>query len=346
MYFTPAMTFDQIGSIVANGKFPGPKKPAEIVETHISWVILTPSFAFKIKKPVEFPFLDFSTVEKREYYCGEELRLNRRLAPSVYLDVLPVCSAVDGLPEIFSAIDGRTPLDFAVWMKRLDNACQMDRMLEQDRVTDEHMRELARLLAGFHESVFLNSGETMYRPDDNRKDFNDLFRLKDTAVRFFGPETAAQFDTWRQQAGNFLDRHEARLRWRARAGCWVDGHGDLHARNIFLLPDGPVIFDCIDFNPHFRQGDLLNELAFLCMDLEVNGHYALAKVFMDAYCTRHSCIEGPEDAYIFLYFKTYRANVRLKVTLTELEQHEHPALLDTARNYLSLFAHYMQQLPG
>ena len=314
------------------------------METHISWVILTPAFAFKIKKPVQFPFLDFSTPELREFYCREELRLNRRLAPDMYLEVLPVYTDQDGLPVICLGGSGGAPIDYAVSMKRMDNQRQMDKLLRQNAVEPKDMEALATMLVRFHRSVIMHGNDVPYKAGDNRVDFDDLFRLKAVCVRVFGAGAAQKLDDWRQQVGRFLDKHEERLHRRASTEFWVEGHGDLHGRNIFLLPEGPVVFDCIEFNPHFRQLDVLSELAFLCMDLDAGGHHELAEVFMAAYCREWRCIEDPEDEQLFLYFKAYRANVRLKVALMELEQHRSATLEETAKAYWILLAAYLERL--
>ena len=340
------MTPEQVQRIAQEGRFPGPKTPVSLIETHISWVILTPAFAFKIKKNLRFSFLDFSTPERRAFFCAEELRLNRRLAPDMYLDVLPILPGPDGQPEIAAANAAGTPVDAALRMKRLDNRFQMDHLLQQHAVQASDMELLAAHLARFHQSVRLSGPETAYRPGDNRADFDDLFRLKPTAQELFGPAAAEQFDAWQTQTRRFLDAHETRLHQRADGGFWVEGHGDLHARNIFLLPDGPVAFDCIEFNAHFRRLDVLNELAFLCMDLDAPGQPALATAFLDAYCRHWPCIESPEDERLFHYFKTYRANVRLKIALLELEEHPSPPASARAGQYRLLLEQYFAVWPA
>ena len=338
------MSSEQIQLLVDQGLFPGPATPVEWVETHISWVILTPKYAFKIKKPVRFPFLDFSSAEKRKFYCQEELRLNRRLAPDMYLGVLPLWQAGNGALEISEAEREGTPIDYAIWMKRQDNLWQMDVLLRQNAVRATDMSDMAQLLVRFHRSVVIPGSIAPYRPGDNRADFEDLFRLKSVCQAIFGARALTTLEGWRQKVAVFLDRHEARLHERALKGFWVDGHGDLHARNIFLLPEGPVVFDCIEFNPHFRQLDILNELAFLCMDLDAGDHHELAETFMEKYGQLWRCIECPEDEQLFLYFKAYRANVRLKVALQELEQHRKAELEATARRYWDLLGRYLEQL--
>jgi aminoglycoside phosphotransferase family enzyme len=134
---------------------------------------------------------------------------------------------------------------------------------------------------------------------------------------------------------------------RVRSGFWVEGHGDLHSRNIFLPKDSePVVFDCLEFSEHFRQTDVLNELAFLCMDLEFYGRGDLASVFLEAYASHWPCFEKPEDGLLFSYFKAYRANVRLKVALLEIRQHPSEKLVKTALSYWSLLKRYMLDLTG
>jgi len=336
------MTIEQIQSIIDLQKFPGEKEPVEFIETHISWVILTPEFVYKIKKPLKFSFLDFSTLEKRGFYCQEELKLNRRLAPSMYLGVLPIKLGNDGMPEI--GVKGGTLLDYAVQMKRMDNSQQMDKLLLQNEVSKAHIEALAAVLARFHQSVVIASEAVPYKAADNREDFDDLFRLEAECVQLFGNSAAPTMQQWQQKVGKFLDRHEPRLHQRAGAGFWVDGHGDLHGRNIFLLSDGPIVFDCIEFNPHFRKLDILNELAFLCMDLDAGGHHELAVFFMEKYSQLWRCIENEEDLNLFQYFKAYRANVRLKVTLMAWRQRPTPELEQTASIYWRLLGAYMGQL--
>ncbi len=338
------MTCEQIQKLVDHGLFPGQAAPAEWVETHISWVVLTSEFAFKIKKPVQFPFLDFSTAEKRKFFCREELRLNRRLAPDMYLDVLPIYLTKDGVPAISQTVHEGMPLDYAVWMKRMDNSRQMDLLLRQNAVSATDMADMARILARFHHVAVLPRSAVPYKPGDNRADFDDLFRLEGVCAQLLGLAAIDTLEAWRQKVAAFLDHHEKRLHERAVNGFWVDGHGDLHARNIFLLPEGPVVFDCIEFNPHFRQLDILNELAFLCMDLEAGGHRELAETFMEKYSQLWRCIECPEDEQLFLYFKAYRANVRLKVALQELEQHRKAEVEATALRYWGLLGRYLGDL--
>ena len=154
------MTVEQIQAIVENRRFPGGKGPAQLIETHISWVILAADYVFKIKKPVQFPFLDFSTPEKRSFFCHEEVALNRRLAPEMYLGVLPIMlSDDDGLPKIGMA-ENSVNIDFAVWMRRMDERFQMDKLLTKNAVSVADVQVLAKKLAHFHRFVALSGNET------------------------------------------------------------------------------------------------------------------------------------------------------------------------------------------
>lgn len=333
------MKSEQVQAILEAGAFPGAKTGAELRETHISWVILTPEYAFKIKKPLKLHFLDFGTLEKRRFYCGEEVRLNRRLAPDMYLGVVPV-GIQNGHPEI--GPEYAEPVDYAVQMRRLDSARQMDRLLPAGGIGPQDLERLAATLAAFHLGHRLPD-TALYDPADDEKDFADLFDLRDTIRDLWGGHAAQALQRMEQTVPAFLRQHAVRRLERARQGFWVDGHGDLHSRNIFILPD-PVVFDCIEFNPHFRRLDVLSELAFLSMDLEFHGRRDLAGVFMEAYQQHWSCLPEKEDALLFRYYKAYRANVRLKVALLEYRQDARPEPAAMARRYWELLQEYVLDL--
>jgi aminoglycoside phosphotransferase family enzyme len=334
------MTADQIQSIVDAGAFPGSKGPVELVETHISWVILTPDFAFKIKKALTFGFLDFSTLEKRRFFCLEELRLNQRLAPDMYLAVLPI-GIVDGQATIGAA--SVSAIDFAVQMRRMDDKRQMDKLLKAQQVPKIQLEQLAAVLAPFHKKTVL-PGTGEFHPAALWADFAELFRFGADIGECLGTAAETKLNHWRSRLPEFLEKHSSRLQERFRSGFWVDGHGDLHSRNIFLLEEGPVVFDCIEFSAHFRQSDILNELAFLCMDLEAQGQPNLADTFLQAYAQHWNVFPKEEDPDLFLFFKAYRANIRLKVALLELRQHKIPALHKQVQQYWNLMEAYIQTL--
>jgi aminoglycoside phosphotransferase family enzyme len=332
------MSSEDIHRIVSEGLFPGSKKGVSLVETHISWVLLTDEFAFKMKKPVRFDFLDFSTLEQRKHFCEEELRLNRRLSPQMYLGVLPV-----GAGGIGSEQSPAT--DYAVQMHRMDNTREMDKLLLANEVSTLDMEHLAGLLAGFHLQNRLDS-TLPYQPAEDAHDFADLFALKADLAALKVPD-ADLLRTWAETIPAFLYKHRSRSEDRIQRGFWVEGHGDLHSRNIFLPQNTPpVIFDCLEFNENFRRMDVLNELAFLCMDLDYYDRKDLAESFLTAYTKLWPCFENQEDQLLFTYFKAYRANVRLKVALLELRQHPNEQLSTSALLYWSLLKQYVFDLIG
>lgn len=330
------MTTESIKRIISEGLFPGLKTGVSLVETHISWVILTDEFAFKIKKPVRFDFLDFSTLELRRHFCEEELRLNSRLAPQMYLRVLPVS-------EIGIGISQSPILDYAVQMHRMDNIQEMDKLLLVNKVAAKDMENLAKLLADFHLKNRL-ANDLPYHPVEDAHDFGDLFACKADLEAMKAPD-AELLHIWAETIPAFLYKHRTHSEERIHRGFWIEGHGDLHSRNIFLPQnEGPVVFDCLEFNEHFRRMDVLNELAFLYMDLEFYGRKDLAEGFIAAYTKHWACFENAEDSQLFTYFKAYRANVRLKVALLELRQHPNERLSITALAYWSLLKQYVFEL--
>ena len=324
------MNQNQIQQIIHNHAFPGGQGPAELVQTLISWVILTPQYAFKIKKPVQFPFLDFSKLEKRREFCQAEVRLNNRLTEGIYLGVLPV--RLSGAACRIGGTEGEIT-DYAVQMVRLDNRRQMSRLLRSGGVTPEDMQQLARQLAVFH--TFTDKVRTPFDKAAAQADFEDILKVRRTVEVRFGRQSAELLDRAVTFSDRFLDAHADRLEQRIRSGLFLDGHGDLHSNNIFLL-DEPVIFDCIEFNEHLRRVDALNEVAFLCMDLNFYGRDDLESIFLDAYTREFPAVRNDADKDILLYFKLYRANVRAKVHLLNEEW-------TTAGKYLELMRKYLDK---
>jgi aminoglycoside phosphotransferase family enzyme len=299
----------QVLDILERSAFPGSDKGAKLVETHISWVILTPDFAFKIKKPIQYDFLDYSTLLARKKFCQDEYRLNRRFAPDTYLGVLPI-----GLKNVQLRIAKgiENPIDYAVWMRREDNSRQLDVLLNAGKVKPDDLKLLAHSIAVFHRAHELPHPH--FDPDELVVDFADLFHHEKLLLTVLGRETRATLEKMKAYLPIFIEKHSRRLKERAASGQWVDGHGDLHCRNIFLT-DPPIVFDCIEFNPHLRHLDVLNELAFLCMDFDHHARPDLSVAFLQYYQLERPCIEQPEDELLFQFFKAYRANVRLKVAL-------------------------------
>jgi len=289
--------------------------------------------------------VNFSTLGKRKEYCDKEVKLNKRLVPAMYLDVLPIKKS-NGKYGIGD--NQGTIIDYAVLMRRMDETEQLDLLLDHGTVNEESITKLADVLVSFHqEAAIVPEGEDWR---ELYEEFEDVVSVQNFLVKNFGKETGQLLEELNQWAYQFLKSIKERIAGRNRKGFVIDGHGDLHARNIFLLDD-PVIFDCIEFNDDFRKLDLLNEVAFLCMDLERFGRFDLAKTFSERYFSKIRCIENKTDEEIFCFYKLHRANVRLKVhainaqadDITEEKRQEEMALI---RQYLELYKQYYMDLKG
>lgn len=335
------MTDEQLQQLIIQKKFPEPTATVECVETHASWVLLTDKFAYKIKKPIQYSFLDFSTLAKRKYYTEQELQLNRRLTNGIYLEVLPVW-ANEKHVQIGGKVEGEI-VNYALKMKRLDTNRQMHKLLEAGTVTPQHMEQLARQLADFHASAKVI--EQPLEIEKLNEDFADILKVQDFLAQRWGLATSHLLDQAVASARKFLQQHEPRFRERSEQGFVVDGHGDLHSGNIFLL-DEPVIFDCIEFNEDFRHVDMLDELAFFCLDLDFYDQPELEQHFLQHYLAKMPCIESEEDRQIYHYYKLYRANVRLKVAcLKAMPQGKFAAEGEKiAKRYAILLEQYLQGL--
>jgi uncharacterized protein len=300
------MTAAEVNELARGASFKGQWSKGTVEETHISWVVLTGDYVFKIKKPLKLSFLDFSTLELRRHFCERELELNSRFS-HIYLSVEPIRK----MGETWQVGDGRGELvDYAVVMKRMAIPKRLDNRVKKNDVPEGRMRAVARKIALFHRQA-----HKVYIPFDlavARDTFNDLSSVGQI---IFAKLDATFFDLipdairWSDE---FLERHASRFQQRIDQGLKRDVHGDLHTGNIFLYAD-PVVFDCIEFNDQYRQIDVLYEIAFLCMDLEASGHRHLAQVFLEEYKIHFPAFQSPEDELLFVYFKALRANIRAKV---------------------------------
>ncbi|MEL7124113.1 MAG: hypothetical protein AAFO07_32050, partial [Bacteroidota bacterium] len=310
----------------------------KIIETHASWILIGSVYAYKIKKPVSFSFLDFSNIKRRWFYCHQELTLNKRLAPEMYLDVLPVKKNESGF--FIGEAKGEV-VDFTLKMKRMDFTQQMNFKLVKDEVTLRHIQQIAEQLAHFHKNV-----KIIYRDEDVNsihEKFADLDSVRDFVREFLGKAAGDTIDQAISFSDHFTHIHTSRFKDRAHEGFIINGHGDLHSQNIFIL-DPPVIFDCIEFNTDFRHLDVLNDIAFFCMDLDHYQKPELVQHFLKHYLRLNECMPDKDDEKIFNYYKMYRANVRLKVNALGGIQQQHdtgkvaPKLLEEISIYSSLLA--------
>ncbi|MBT8302439.1 MAG: hypothetical protein KJO63_14005, partial [Maribacter sp.] len=301
------MILEQINSLLLDGGFPEVSTERELIETHISWVFICHRFVYKIKKPIKYTFLDFSTLEMRKKYCLREIELNKRLADSIYLDVVPIIRINDHYK--IGGNEG-TVIDYAVRMLKMDRAKQMDQLLIQNKVSKSDIKNLAKIIADFHRNAVI-----IYEKDvlDIGEKFNDLKAEKEYLSKLSnGSMNAKIIDNAIKISDDFLRNNKDLLKDRLKAGFYRDCHGDLHSRNIFLLP-WPQPFDCLEFNDDYRQIDVLNEVAFLCMDLDALGKKDLSQLFLESYNKLFPTLKSSKEWLLFIYYKAYRANVRAKV---------------------------------
>lgn len=283
-------------------------------ETHISWVILGPDLVYKIRKPLRYPFLDFSTLAKRKADCEKELVLNRRFSPEIYLSVIPIMR--DHQQIQIGKVDGEV-VDYAVVMKRLDSHRQLDELLRKHQVTAAQMEQLAITLATFH-----HSAERIYTGGNSHLlwlDFADILKVESVVQAHLGDAEADLLRASAHHAHQVIQGLGPRVEERLQLGFTRDVHGDLHSRNIFLL-EKPVLFDCLEFNDHLRQVDLLSEIAFLGMDLHAFGQEDLWKVFLETYQAKLPVLIEIRDHQLLNWYRWYRANVRLKVNALRVLQ--------------------------
>ncbi len=320
-----------------------PDRPAKVdlVQTHISAILLTGKHAYKIKKPVNFGFLDFTSLEKRKFYCEQEVILNRRLAPEIYLGVVEIRD--DGGRISLGAGAGQI-IEYAVLMKELPPDCTMDRWLERGTLQPAHLKRVAQKIARFHLAaskspeiaVFGELGTIRHNVEEN---FTQTEKYADVTL------PAASFAEIRSQTERFMKTHADFFQERITDGRIGDCHGDLHLQHV-CLEDGVFIFDCIEFNERFRYSDVAADVAFLLMDLEAHRAPLLA-ADLASYYLRFS---RDWRVYRLLdFYKCYRAYVRGKVVSFRLEDpvisaQEKSSALQEARHYFDLAAIYARSL--
>jgi len=308
-----------IGALSRLEAYAHPVDAVEVHQTHISVVFLAGEFAYKIKKPVNLGFLDFSTLEKRKHFCDEEVRLNRRLAGDVYIGVIPVTSERAHL-----RFGGNGPaVEWAVQMKRLPADATLEQRLLRGRVVAEQLRRLAERLAAFHRQAesgprISSFGRFEIVAKNARENFTQAAPLVGVTV------SPAVFERVRALTETHLARLHDLIEQRADAQVPRDTHGDLHLDHVYLFPDAlppndVQMIDCIEFSDRFRFADPIADMAFLAMDLEFHGRRDLAHAFTDAYVDASGDVAGRGLAP---FYSAYRAIVRAKVEGMELSERE------------------------
>lgn len=301
-----------INSLLRPSAYPHPAEKIRLIQTHISFVFLAGKFVYKIKKPVKFSFLDFSTPAKRKFYCKEEAKLNNRLSKGLYLGVVPITKSAGGFK-----IGGKgKAVEFAVKMKQLPEDKKMDFLLRRNRVSEKQIREIAQIIAEFHSKAATIRDMHFSSPEQIWLKISDLNSVKKTVKKYAGKKYAGKIGIVLSRCSKFISANKKFLEQRQKQGRIKDCHGDLHSGNIFLS-DKTYIFDCIEFNKDFRFNDVASEIAFMAMDLDAFRKPKLSNAFVEEYLFRSQDFDALK---LLDFYKCYRANVRAKVNALQLMQ--------------------------
>ena len=331
-----------VQSLLNPGCYDPPPETVTVMETHISWVLLVGDFAWKLKKAVNFGFLDFSTLEKRRFYCGEELRLNRRFAPDLYLDVV----AITGSPAQPEFGGSGEALEYAVKMRRFPQAGLMSRIADNHQLDAGHVDEIITLVTGMHaQAGQVVTDPEAGSPEDIRHWIDENFtHIRHARLEPLQQQLLDELDHWCQDT--FAACREL-LGSRRQEGYVRECHGDLHLGNLALVHQQITPFDCIEFNPRLRWIDVMSEVAFLVMDIQERSYPVLAYRFLNGYLQHSGDYAGLR---LLNYYLVYRALVRAKVAVLRSGQADLDAAGQLAARadfaaYLELAVQYARPRP-
>jgi len=307
-------------------------KDIQLIETHISWVILTGDFVYKIKKPVDLGFLDFSILEKRHFYCQEELRLNKRLAPDLYLEVV----SISGTPEQPILNGDGDAIEYAVKMRQFPPSLQLDHVLERGELQPDQLDAVARLMADFHQSISFAGEDSEYgdAPHVYKPVEENFIQIRQNIPDKDYLELLAELQRWSEACYIKL---KPIFEQRKANGFVRECHGDMHLGNLAWYHDVPLVFDCIEFNPNLYWIDVINEIAFLVMDLQDRRQAELAYRFLNAYLEFTGDYTGVQ---VLQFYLLYRAMVLAKVNAIRAGQITNRP--EQQRQAAESFANYMQ----
>lgn len=318
-------------------------QPIQLIQTHISYVILTGDYVYKLKKPVNFGFLDFSTLEKRQHFCQEELRLNQRGAAELYLEVFPITQ--NG--EQFQLGGAGEPVEYGVKMRQFPQDTLAMALFERGELTAAHLEELAQVLARFHSQAAINDYIRGFGAVDQIRQSIDE-NYDQTEKYIGGPQTQQQFDETRQYTDRLFAEQEDLFKQRVQDNWVRECHGDVHLRNISLWNGKFLLFDCIEFNEPFRFVDVMFDIAYILMDLDVNHRSDLSNLFLNSYIEQTGDWKGLQVLPLYLSRQSY---VRAKVTSFLLEDpslsaEDRQRVSDTAARYYRLAWQYTRPREG
>jgi uncharacterized protein len=328
-----------VTALLRSDAYPQYTGKIDLIQTHISFVFLTKNYAYKVKKAVNFGFLDFSTLDKRRAYCEKELELNRRLCPEIYLEVVPITESgsikINGNGE---------PIEYALKMKRLPQEKIMTLLLKEGKIGKKTIDDIARIVAVFHSkaqtsteiSEFGSSKIVKTNWDENFAQTKKY--INQTILQ-------SEFQFIQPKINNFIEKNNSLFESRIADKRIRDCHGDLHSGNIFIT-DKICIFDAIEFNDRFRYSDVVADVAFLAMDLDFQQRSDLADYFIERYI---GYSKDQQLTQLLPFYKCYRAYVRGKVISFRLDdpnikREETACATNEAQAYFKLSVEYVKNL--
>jgi len=327
-----------VAALLKPEAYPHPCREIRLVETHISWVFLTGDYAYKVKKPVHFNFVDFSTAELRAHYCAEEVRCNRAFSPELYLGVVTINRDDRDRYHVGGA---GAIVEHAVRMLEFPVTQQLDNLLTAGGLGIEAMYRFGLDLADQHAQLPRLSGADDEVDTRVLKPVLDNFRTLEP-LRASAPHQR-QLRSTEADSRSAYERLRPRFVQRLRDGFTRECHGDLHLSNLVLLDGRVRAFDCLEFNANLRWIDTASDIAFLLMDCAVRGRSDLGFAFLDGYLTRSADYEG---AVLAAFFQAYRSMVRAKVAALQLEESYQRALVERFTRHLDWTAERLRRKPG
>jgi len=317
------MSEQLIKSLLNSKIYPHSVNNIKLIETHISWVILTGKYAYKIKKSVNFGFLDFTDLKKRKYFCELELKLNKRLASDLYLKVIPIGGSFDN-PEL----DGKNNvIEYAIVMNEFDQ----QQLLTNIHLNSQIISDLAQIIADFHQNTAIVSEQKFLNIQTALDPFEQNFTQ--IAPLLEDKQDLAIINNLQKQVLSEYPQLKNHLQKRIEQQVIKQCHGDLHLGNIIQAAQKPIIFDCIEFNDEFRFIDVISDSAFLMMDLLDKKHSDLANLFISNYLAKTQDYYG---LYVLNFYLTHRALVRAKVNLFAKNNDNKQQVIQNYRNYVNL----------
>ncbi|HNP37571.1 MAG TPA: AAA family ATPase [Woeseiaceae bacterium] len=303
---------DLIHALQQPAAFPHAADRWQLIETHISWVVLCGPYAYKIKKALDLDFLDFTTLDKRKFYCEEELRLNGRLAPELYLAVVPITGTMEQ-----PRVGGRgEAFEYAVKMQRFSQQALLSEMIQDNRLDETHIDQIVAQVAEFHLNIPSASTETPYGDPEqvHAPVLENFVQIRERTDDVRHAQWVERLEGWTERE---YQRRYQRFAQRKLQGFVRECHGDMHLGNMAVIEDAPVIFDGIEFNPDLYWIDVMSEVAFLFMDLEDHGRRDFAFRFLNGYLEITGDYPGVQ---VLRYYLAYRATVRAKIASIRLTQ--------------------------